>query len=572
MAFSYLAVNFIYRTLSAFIGVIVSKGHSTLRLLSSLLFALCVIVVFGCGEQQRPSVAPTKATGSLPMSKEVSSVVNPQVSAFAAARFLEQASWGPSPQAIAELQGLGFSGWIDAQLKKPITQINAPNFVIDFNDQDRAQNDLARGWMETRLLDAQMLGEDQLRQRMAWAIFGFIPVGNGPPPYGRLEYFNLLQRNALGDFKEFIIRLTRNPTMGNFLDNNNNTAQNPNENYGRELMQLFTVGLVQLNPDGSVRRNAKGLPLETYSQDDVIAATKALSGWQFVWENNLPQRNWANYGKEMVMRGRTQDHDSSSKRLLGDSLPSGLNAEQELAALADLLTRHPNTAPFVSRRLIQGLVTSDPSPDYVQRVSTVFVASKGNLASVARAILLDPEARAGDTPGASQLPRFGRIKEPMLHFSQMLRGLGCQSSIRDRNNRTYPWRAWTQDIWAAPNVFGYVSPDHLAPQSGVVAPEQRLLTTDELNRRLGSVDFEYRQAELREAGCDIDLFLAASSRSDDALLALIAERYFRGAMPATLRFHAKSLLSKELAGYTPARRVGETLQFVLSTAQFGVIK
>lgn len=530
-----------------------------------------MFLLFGCGEQQR-FVSGQSAASPTSMAKDASTVANPQVSAYAAARFLEQASWGPSPQSIAEVQRLGFAAWIDAQLTKPVTQFNAPTFVIDFNDQDRAQNDLARGWMETRLIDAQMLNEDQLRQRMAWAIFGFIPVGSGPPPFARLEYFNLLQRRSLGDFKELIVRLTKNPTMGNFLDNNNNTAQNPNENYGRELMQLFTVGLVQLNPDGSVRRNAKGLPIETYTQDDVIAATKALSGWQFAWEQNLPQRNWANFGKEMVMRGRAQDHDSSAKRLLGESIAAGLNAEQELGQLAELLTRHPNTAPFVSRRLIQALVTSDPAPAYIERVSAVFTATRGDLSAVARAILLDPEARLGDNPGISQPSRFGRLKEPMLHFSQLLRGMGCQSSILDRNNRLFPWRAWTQDIWAAPNVFGYVSPDHIAPQSGVVAPEQRLLTTDELNRRLGNVDFEYRQAELRESGCDIDLFFAAAARSDEALLALIAERYFRGSMPPTLRFHAKALLSRELAGYTPARRIGEVLQFLLSTPQFGVIR
>ena len=552
------------------------KSRTTIfsTLVHLLAMATLAFSLQGCSDQRtQNSLQPQSTQPNLASaSRELASIGNPQVSAYAASRFLEQSSWGPSPQAVAEVQRLGLSAWIDAQLTKPITQINAPSFVIDFDDQDRAQNDLARGWMDTRLVDAQMLGEDQLRQRMAWALFNFIPVGSGPPPYGRLEYFNLLHRHALGGFKEFVIRLSKNPTMGNFLDNNNNTAQSPNENYGRELMQLFTVGLVMLNPDGSVRRDAKGLPIETYSQNDVIAATRALSGWQFAWEENLPKRNWANFGKEMVMRPRASDHDSTSKSLLGSSIPAGLNAEQELVVLADLLTRHPNTAPFVCRRLIQSLVTSDPSPEYVRRVAAVFTATEGDLAAVARAILLDPEARLGDNPGVSQAQRFGRIKEPVLHFSQLMHGLGCRSSVRDRNNRLFPWRAWTQDIWAAPNVFGYVSPDHIAPQSGVIAPEQRLLSTDELNRRLSGGDFEWRQAEMREAGCEIDLFLTAAGRSDDALLALISERWFRGALPATLRFHAKALLANELAGYTPTRRVGEVLQFLMSTAHFGVVK
>jgi uncharacterized protein (DUF1800 family) len=217
--------------------------------------------------------------------------------------------------------------------------------------------------------------------------------------YGGLEYLNLLQTHAFGQYGDLLKNLTLSPAMGNYLDNNQNTKWQLNENYGRELMQLFSVGLVQLNMDGTFKRDASGKVLETYSQKDVIEITRALTGWNFVPNPTdlIGNRNFANYGKPMIEFSNR--HDTDSKTFLGKTIPAGQSAAKDLDSLVEILVTHPNTAPFVSLRLIQGMTTSDPSPAYIQRVATVFKDTKGNLAKVVTAILTDPEARAGDVYG-----------------------------------------------------------------------------------------------------------------------------------------------------------------------------
>jgi fumarate hydratase class I len=184
--------------------------------------------------------------------------------------------------------------------------------------------------------------------------------------------------------------------MGFYLDNNNNKKTQLNENYGRELMQLFSVGLVQLNLNGTPKRDSSGKLLETYSQKDVIEITRALTGWNTAEpEIKRSSANWANYGKPMVSSW-TNQHDTDSKTFLGKTIPAGQDAYKDLDSVVEILVTHPNTAPFVSLRLIQGLTTSDPSPAYLERVATVFKNTKGNLAKVVTAILTDPEASAND--------------------------------------------------------------------------------------------------------------------------------------------------------------------------------
>ena len=373
--------------------------------------------------------------GFLPSTGQVN-VTTPalgDLTAFAAARFLEQASWGPTPQSVQEVQRLGMAGWIDQQLKTAPSIAVAPSYVIDYDDDNRAAKDKAWAYFPRTFYNFALGGDDQLRQRVSWSLYNFIVVGNTGFAYGKVEYFNTLQRGALGSFSTLIRDVTLNPLMGAFLNNDQNRANQPNENYARELMQLFTVGLVKLNPDGTVQRDNNGKPLETYTQQDVIQATKALSGWAYDYNPFLPRTNGSNYGKPMVAANWNNAHDFSSKTLLGSSIPGGQSTAQDLDSLIAILVNHPNAAPFVSRRLIQNLVSSDPSPAYLERISKVFVASKGDLAQVVKAILLDPEARAGDDP-AQQIARTGKIKEPILMHTNYLRALGCKYAVNDRYN------------------------------------------------------------------------------------------------------------------------------------------
>jgi len=539
------------------------------------VFALAVLpamLLMACGGAGLPE--STAKASFVPADGQVSVVTATptNMNSYAAARFLEQATWGPTPASVLEVQKLGFEAWIDRQLGLRASILNAPNYVIDFDDNNKAAQSLAFNWTEKSFYELPMVSADQLRLRTTWALYNFIVFGQSGFALDRVEYFNALQANSLGNFKDLIRAVSLHAAMGNFLNNNQNIANSPNENYARELMQLFTVGLVKLGQDGSILRDSQGRPIETYTQADVIMATKALSGWENAWVEGLPRTNGSNLKVPMRPRNWKGAHDSTEKIVLGVKIPAGQTIEQDLDSLIQILTTHPNTAPFVSRRLIQNLVTSDPSPEYMTRVSQVFKDSGGNLSKVVKAILLDPEARAGDDP-TKQIARVGKIKEPFLHFSNTMRALGCTSTVMARNGDGQVIKAYTQNPFVAPNVFGYFAPNHKAPESLTLAPEQKLIGADEVRRKVQSLSWEMQViSNFNNAGCEIDLFVKAVEKSDEALIALISERFFKGAMPATLRLGAKNLLSKELSTEISVQKVAKLLEVLISTPTYGVIK
>lgn len=534
------------------------------------LLLAAIGVLSACGDSQQADASRPAQFIASEGQVSVRDATPANASYFAAARFLEQASWGPSPSSIAEVQRIGHAAWIDQQLAKSTSVLKAPNYVVDYEDQNRAASDLAHGWSKLRFMDNALGGQDQLRQRMSWALYGFI-VANGNA-YATVEYMNTLQNNSLGSFKDLLRAVTLSPVMGSFLNNDQNRADRPNENYARELMQLFSVGLVKLNPDGSTQRDVSGKPLETYSQQDVMAATKALSGWQKAWRENLPQTNWGNFGEPMRPDHWKEAHSFEQKRLLGTVIPAGQSIEADLESVLNILVNHPNTAPFVSRRLIQSLVSSNPSPQYLTRVSQVFVSSKGNLGQVVRAILLDPEARAGDNP-ANTIRTVGKIKEPVLHMNNVLRAMGCTSAVIDRNNPNNPFTAHSQNIYGAPNVFGYFSPNHKAPESLTPAPEQKLLDTGAFNNRSGSLGWQMENPQtFIDAGCDLEVFRQAANESDEKLLQLVNVRFFKGAMPQPLREGAKNLFSQVLNNDPTDRKITNLVGVLTTTPTYGVVK
>jgi len=401
---------------------------------------------------------------------------------------------------------------------------------------------------------------------VSWAIYNFIPASNGYA-INRPSYQDFIQKNAFSTFDQLLKAIALSPSMGSFLNNQDNTANSPNENFAREVMQLFSVGLVQINMDGSIKRDANGAPLQTYTQADVIDATKALSGWGTDWNSSLPRTNGCNCMKPMIPKDPSQ-HNSSAKKVLGVTIPAGQTTQQDLDSFIKILVNHPNTAPFVSRRLIQNLVTSDPSPDYIARVSKVFVDSKADLSQVVKALLLDPEARAGDNPNA-QASRAGRIKEPVLIRAELMHGLGCKSAILNKNNSSqvdYP----AQDPAFVATVFGYVSPDYKTPVSLTNLPEQALLNLSSFNN-LNSLTWSFTIDNLQNAGCDISPFLSAAQNSNADLIQLFSERFFRGRMPAALNNGVNNLLNTDLVSETPFNKVFYLLGLLLSSSVFGVV-
>ena len=504
-----------------------------------------------------------------------------EVKTYAASRFLDHASFGPNPTAIADLKARGMPGWIDAQFGLPASQIDA-SFSEDWNSND-TPGDLGRPYYElfTReFIKLQMSGSDQLRLRTTLALSQFIVVTEGKvQSFGIAQYFNLLQNYGLGNFADLLRAVTKNASMGYFLDNNTNKKEGAcadcslNENYARELMQLFTIGVTQLNQDGIVKRDSSGKLLETYTQDDVQAMARALTGWGGKWP--LPAPALRNSGYRYPMEAPWKEaHDTDVKKVLGKTIPAGGTAEQDLESVIIILMAHPNLAPFISLRMIQHLVTSNPSPAYIGRMSAVFDNNgsgvRGDMKALVRAILLDPEARRADDPSL-QDGSVGKIREPILYSSAMLRGFQCTTGIRDPNGNIF--NNWMQQPFNAPTVFGFYAPTHRAPGSQLLAPEQKLLTSQEFNNRLGGISWlaDVGAKNMLDAGCKFDEFVTAYSKSSRDFLNLVSLRYFRGSMPASLRDTGELLISQQTWG-SPANRAASVLQFLLTSPAFGVIK
>jgi len=533
----------------------------------AMVCSFVVILLCGCGGQDNASSAK--------LSGQVGAMNAPAASShFAASRFLEQATMGPSPAMQAQVKTQGIDAWIASQMKMTPTKIITPESMVNYDDQrDKPAADRMRDFYNLNLFNLFIGGEDQLRIRTSWVLSNFLVVSTRKvAEYGGLEYLNMLQTHAFGQYGDLLKSLTISPAMGFYLDNSQNTKSQLNENYGRELMQLFSVGLVQLNMDGTPKRDASGKVLETYTQKDVIEITRALTGWSFVPNPTelISNRNFANYGKPMIENsGR---HDTDSKTFLGKTIPAGQTAAKDLDSLVDILVTHPNTAPFVSLRLIQGMTTSDPSPAYLQRVATVFKDTKGNLAKVITAILTDPEARAGDVYGKAS-NNFGRIKEPVLVYASGFRGLGCKVAIKRTDKPNEVFQSNNQKPLNAYSVFNFYPPNHRTQGTNVLAPEQKLLNSVEFSSRMGFFNWALEnETSLNDAGCDVAAFKTAQAVSDEKLMDLMNDRFFRGALSASV---SKSLIDahKNLWNRDQGLRLaGAILDMAAVTPAFGVSK
>ncbi len=534
-------------------------------LLGSGLLVLGALV--GCSGGNEPGYA--QLTG------QVGGVggANSKLSHYAASRFLEHASMGPSPVAVGQVRAQGVEAWIAQQQKMAPSLIRTPFELANYDLQDMVAHRRASKHFETQLHNYFIGGEDQLRLRTTWVLSNFLVVSTRKiQAYGGSEYFNMLQTHAFGPYGDLLKAVTRHPSMGFYLDNNQNNRWSLNENYGRELMQLFSIGLVQLNMDGTPKRDAQGKVLETYGQKDVINATRGLTGWSNAEpDQKRASSNGFNYGKPMVAHW-ADAHDTGPKTLLGKTIPGGQDAVKDLDSLVDILVNHPNTAPFVSLRLIQGLTTSDPSPAYLQRVANVFAKTSGNLGQVIQAILTDPEARAGDDP-LKTVKNFGRIKEPHLLHTSLVRGLGCRLAIKSDWDPTQVWMAYSQQPFHAYSVFNFYPPNHRAPGSKLLAPEQKLLNSTEFSRRMSQYHNIMSNSNLlSDAGCDSLVFEAAARKSNEHLVALMGERFFRGAMPAAV---AQGLVEAHKDFWhdnNMMKLTGAMLEMAMLTPSFGVSK
>lgn len=546
----------------------------------------------GAGSNDRASGSTLTAVGVASSGQVAPAPATaPKVSFYAASRFAEQATFGATPALVAELQAKGFERWIDEQLAMPFVPLDAKPTEVLYQytrgeDAPRPLFVVPQDMVSQRMLT----GGDQLRWRMVWSLSQFIVVSfaAGHPP-GWVEWLNLLGRNALGSYGRLLSEVSTDRMMGFFLNNDQNRPKSaecghcaPNENYARELMQLFSLGVFKLNPDGTPVRDARGGFVETYSQRDVEQLARVLTGW--TTDPNPPNRpvlNGPNWGKPMVPTTWPAERDAGAKTVLGRSFPAGQSARKDLQDAVDMLMAHPNIGPFVGLRLIQHLVKSDPSPAYVGRVAAVFrnngAGVAGDLKAVVKAVLLDPEARRGDVAAQAQRSD-GKVREPWLYQLAIWRGLSCQKLPR----RVESWGvnlfpSPTQEPFWPASVFSFYAPTDRAPGSNLLAPEQRLLRANEITHRLsltirgGSDHRDFRLYE--EAGCNLTDLQRAFAAGTSAFTQHLSERYFRGVMPPPLR----SLIEDAMARASYDRSVPHhgpmmLLAMALTSPYFGVIK
>ena len=483
---------------------------------------------------------------------------NPKVSYLAAARFLEQASWGPDAASIAHLQQIGFDAWITEQLAAPPTT---------YRPSSSSSNSLVD--MQSAFFVNGMKGPDQLRQRVAFALSQIFVVSGlkTGAPRQMIPYQNMLINDAFSSYATVLRDVTLSPTMGVYLDMVNNDKGNaadgtaPNENYGREVMQLFSLGTAKLNPDGSTQTNASG-PIPTYDQTTITNMAHALTGWTFPGRVITSGHNPENYNAPMI--AVEANHDTSAKVIIGGvKLAAGQTAGQDLAAVLQALSTHPNVAPFISLRLIEHLVTSNPSPQYLTRISNTFTSTNGDLSAVVRAILLDPEARQGDDPNAIPQSNGGHLREPVLFLLAMMRALNA--TVANSNPIESLGADMGQEVYYPASVFNYYSP-LFRTSTGLLAPEFQLLTSSSALVRANAVQ------DLVARGLDGDAHIAfapftalASSPAD--LVTAVDNAFLYGRLPASLKADIVTAIS---ASDNSLTRVQNAIYLVCTSSLYQV--
>ena len=425
---------------------------------------------------------------------------DPPATKGAAARFLTQATFGPSMTEVDQLMLLGYTRWIDAQMNRPAGTPHLDYYaarVAELDEDDRVSND----WIYQSFWRSAVSGEDQLRQRVAFALSQIFVISLqdntvAQYPRGVASYMDMLGRNAFGNFRTLLEDVSLHPMMGLYLTHLRNRKADPavgrvpDENYAREVMQLFTIGLYQLNLDGTVKLDSRNEPIDTYTIDDVVGLAKVFTGFSWAGPDASLARFVGNVSISdrdiLPMRGYPVYHETGPKTFLGATV-SASTPEESLKAALDVLFQHPNVGPFIAKLLIQRMVTSNPSPAYVGRVAAAFNNNgqgvRGDMKAVVRAILLDVEARDASIVAD---PQAGKLREPILRTTAWLRAFDAKSTTgRFLMGQTDdPATSIGQTPMRAPSVFNYFRPGYVPPntaiaQAKLVAPEMQ--TTHEIS-------------------------------------------------------------------------------------------
>ena len=505
------------------------------------------------------------------------------ISKAEAFQFLNQATFGATEAEAGRLIGMRYEAWIDDQFRKlPSLQLPHLQSLPPPDFMGQLHPDRVDIWFRNSLS-----GDDQLRQRVAFALSEIMVVSQlgalQGRPFAVADYYDVLARNAFGNYRDLLEEITLHPAMGVYLSMLGNEKPNPalnirpDENYARELMQLFSIGLVEVEIDGTVRLDANDQPIPTYDQDVIEGFAHVFTGWTWalspvfgsgrvpVSSQYTPMEHWPEY------------HDTGPKQLLnGIVLPAGQTGEQDLSDALDNIFNHPNVGPFIAIRLIQRLTTSNPSPAYVRRVAEVFnnngAGVRGDLGAVVRAILLDAEARPS---AASDVD--GKLKEPLLRLTQLYRAYNAQSANGGYRQLGGVSAIFGQGPLQSPSVFNFFSPFFAPPgeirNAGLVAPELEIATEYQntfITNYMLLQTFGLNQAnpDLRPNDVYIDIQQEMNVAADiDALIDLVAGKLLGGQVSAPLRTEIAGMLER-LPEADPVLRAAEAIYLVVTSPEF----
>lgn len=502
----------------------------------------------------------------------------PPVSAAEAFRLAEQATWGPTDAVIARIQAIGPAAWIDEQIGTtatgwPVLPLQ-PEAVPSSCTGTCVRDNYTMYLLQRHFFTKALYSPDQLRQRVAWALYKILVVsGRDVSHPSRLSpYLTILDQRAFGSYRALLSDITLSPAMGRYLDMASSTRTRPNENFAREILQLFSIGTDVLNADGTPQVDAGGVPLPTYDQATVDAFTRVFTGWSFAAQ---PSPGIVNYTAPLVLNAA--NHDTTAKTLLsGTTLPAGQTGTVDMNAALDNIFQHPNVGPFIGRQLIQSLVTSNPSPAYVARISAVFANDgtgvRGNLGAMVKAILLDTEART--TPPAALT--YGKLKEPVLYVNQILRAFNPRAASGTGPSDGYLAPRTTpmdQDVFRPATVFSYYPPDYLVtgavegPEFGILSASTSLARANFVNTIVFSTIGTSTDAP---NGTSIDLApLQALAGNPAQLVDESARRLTGGSLSATARTTIVTAVNAVAASNT-LLRARTAVYLVATSSQFQV--
>ena len=514
-------------------------------------------------------------------------------------RLLKQGSFGPTPADIDRVTALGTSAWLTEQFAASASRYTPRDYVPqtrpDTCVNDTTQPITANSYCardnyslfptQVEFYKQAITGNDQLRQRVAWALSQLfvISVIDVNLSYGMGDYQQMLRDNAFGNFRTLLEKVTLHPAMGRFLDMANNRkadatrGTSPNENYAREILQLFSQGVNLLNDDGTEKKGPDGRPIEAYTQEEIKGFARVFTGWTYPTRAGVAPSAGNNVQNLAgTMESREIYHETGSKDLLGSTVaPAGSNAFADMTGALDNVFAYANVPPFVAKFMIQKLVTGQPSPSYVQRVANVFKNNgsgvRGDMKAVVTAILTDIEARGA----AKYDPTYGHLNEPVLMITGLARALSAQTDGFYFYNSG---NVMAQPVFSAPSVFNYYSPDNVIGSIGLVSPEFGIFNSSTAVSRInfansmlyGSIAVSPQLFGATGTQFDWTPYTSVAADSN-ALLNRINEIMFGGKLAATTRAKMKTAIDT-VPATDPTGRARAALYLSIAAPEAQVVR